>query len=87
MAQKSRSSFWIPGGVLLLIACVLAAPLQSLVSHHVHSDLAQSVVSAGTWVLRAVALAGLVCIAIGLVLPVLRRSAQNKKGEHESLSG
>ncbi|MBN1270197.1 MAG: hypothetical protein JXB04_11470 [Kiritimatiellae bacterium] len=84
MSQQPHSSFWIPGGVLLLIFCIVIAPLQSLASRHLHSDSAQSLVSAIAWILRAVAVAGVASIVVGCVLPIFRRSGQTEKDDPES---
>ena len=70
MSQKAPP-FWIPGGVLLLIVCILVAPLQSFAARHVHSDLAQGLVLTAGWIFRAVAVAGIFCIVIGIVLALV----------------
>jgi len=85
MLQKSSPSFWIPGGVFLLIFCGLIAPLQSFAARHVHSDSAQHLLLVVIWILRAVAVAGIVCIVIGLVIsPLFYRTKQNEKDRHET---
>jgi hypothetical protein len=71
MAQESPPPFWIPGGVLLLILCILVAPVQSFAAHHVHSDLAQQIVLAVGWIFRVVAVAGAICIVTGIVLALV----------------
>ena len=74
MSQKTPTSFWIPGGVLLLVSCILLAPLHGYAVSHFRSDIAQIVITATTWFLRAVAVAGVLCIIIGLV--------RRRRGEH-----
>jgi len=67
MSQKTQSSFWIPGGVLMLVLCILVAPLHSYAVSHFHSDFAQTVITAAVCLFRAVAIVGVLCIIIGLV--------------------
>jgi membrane protein implicated in regulation of membrane protease activity len=85
MSQEPSPPFWIPGGIVLLIVCILVAPLQSLAARHAHSDLAHFLVSAVSWVLLVVAVAGIICIVIGLViLPLFHRRKQSEKDRHET---
>ncbi len=71
MSQEPSPPFWIPGGIVLLIVCILVAPLQSFAAHHVHSDLAQWLVLAVGWIFRVVAVAGIICIVTGIVLALV----------------
>jgi hypothetical protein len=71
MAKEPTPPFWIPGGVLLLILCILIAPLQNFATHHAHSDLAQRLVVIAGWIFRVIAVAGVICIVTGVVLALV----------------
>jgi ABC-type Fe3+ transport system permease subunit len=73
MPQQPSPPFWIPGGMLLLIFCILVAPLHGFAVRHVHSDLAQRLLLVATWTLRVAAIAGIVCIVIGVIMAICRK--------------
>jgi hypothetical protein len=70
---NSNPSFWIPGGILLLILCILIAELLKFADHHAKSELAKSLLKILTYLMRVVAVVGIGCVLTPFILAVFRR--------------
>jgi formate hydrogenlyase subunit 3/multisubunit Na+/H+ antiporter MnhD subunit len=78
--QKASSSFWIPGGVVLLIVTALVAVVADA------SGLTNSPSTISTvlrWVGRLVVLGGIACICIGIVIGLRHRKMDRMLSQRE----
>jgi hypothetical protein len=71
--RAGASSFWIPGGVILLIVSVLLSSLVGLISRFYSFG---AIAAPANLLLGAVAVAGVVCIITGVVVNLRSRNSQ-----------
>ena len=71
--KAGPSSFWIPGGVLLLIVSLLLTTLVEVISRFYSVGI---IASAAKLLLGAAAIAGIACIIVGVAVNLRGRNSQ-----------
>jgi hypothetical protein len=80
MTDKTQKSFWIRGGIALLILSVFIAPLRGFL-HRSHPDMAQNLPP----IMRLAFLGGIVCIIVGWLVPIFQERGVSYKRKFSTI--